>query len=258
MGVIYIVESPSGKCYVGQTIHNLEKRWKEHIEDANNPSKDHCKLLNKAIRKYGGEKFNKRVLAEVDDCNLNKTEEDYIKQFNSVSPFGYNIKHGGSSSKHHEDTKKKISQSLLNRHVSVETREKYAAKKSSNLPMYVIEKKVKGILVGYRVCNHPFGKDRCFTSKGRTLEENLQLAIDYLDTLNKLEAPIENTPRVLPKYVQYYKHGYVVKLPGMKAKYFLDRKYEQAELHSMAINFLTTNSVQRLNGSGLENAVSPA
>jgi predicted GIY-YIG superfamily endonuclease len=39
MGCIYIIESPNGKSYIGQTIKNAEKRWIEHLIDAKDPKK---------------------------------------------------------------------------------------------------------------------------------------------------------------------------------------------------------------------------
>lgn len=57
-----------------------------------------------------------------------------------------NIKLGGSSGKHHEDTKKKISNSLKGKIVSLKTKEKLSQSTNPNLPMYLINVKMD---IGY-------------------------------------------------------------------------------------------------------------
>ena len=51
--------------------------------------------------------------------NLNKYEIQYIEKYNSMVPNGYNLKKGGNSGKHHEETKKKISESLKKTHYQI-------------------------------------------------------------------------------------------------------------------------------------------
>jgi hypothetical protein len=53
-GIIYLLTSPSGGRYVGKTEYTLNRRWKQHKQDAAN-GLDH--LLHRAIRKYGAESF---------------------------------------------------------------------------------------------------------------------------------------------------------------------------------------------------------
>ena len=139
MGIIYKIESPSSKIYIGQTIKTLEKRWKEHLEDAHRIYKDHCKVLNKSIRKYGDDNFKMEIIEECLYEILDEKEIEYIKKYNSQTPNGMNIKLGGSSGMHHEDTKEKISNSLRGRIVSNETREKLSKSTNPNLPMYLIK-----------------------------------------------------------------------------------------------------------------------
>ena len=49
------------------------------------------------------------------DIGLDLSAISYIKNLNSIAPNGYNLKEGGSSGKQHEETKKKISDTLKNR-----------------------------------------------------------------------------------------------------------------------------------------------
>lgn len=205
MGVIYKIISPSEKIYIGQTIGSIEKRWKEHLEDAKRVYKDHCKVLNNSIRKYGEKNFKVELVEECLDEELDKKEAEYIIQYNSQVPNGMNIKLGGSSGKHHEDTKIKISNSSKGRIISLETREKLSQTKNPNFPMYLL--KVKN--GGYRVSGHPMGPDKKFLSSEKTDEDNLQRAISYLEKLNNLKEPILVEKPVNEKYIQNTNTGFV-------------------------------------------------
>lgn len=227
MGFIYKLTSPSNKCYIGQTIKSIEYRWKEHIYDANNLNQDRCKCLNSAIRKYGETEFLIDKIIECNDDELNKYEEQYIQQYKSFVPYGYNIKLGGSNGKHSEETKLKISKALIGRERTLESLEKANEKKKNDnsLPMYICEFKKNNILVGYRICNHPNSKniEKKFISMQISLVEKRELAINYLNYLNSLENPLEKKePRKLPKYLRVHKNiGYYVKKPGYITKYFV-------------------------------------
>jgi group I intron endonuclease len=187
MGFIYKITSPSNKVYIGQTIKTVEKRWKEHIEDALNIKKNHCKALNEAIKKYDSSVFKLEILIECDNNLLNSYENYFILQYKSYTPYGYNIKLGGSNGSHSQETKDKISLSLKGRIISDETKYKMMiSKKSNNLPMYLIKIHKDGIHTGYRICNHPKGKEKRFQCKTDSMECKLYKAIDYLNYLNKL------------------------------------------------------------------------
>lgn len=93
MGYIYIISNTvNNKVYIGQTIHTIEKRWKEHLYNSNHRNQ----ILYYAMRKYGKEKFSIKILEEVSNTELDYKEREYIKKFNSISPFGYNVTTGGS------------------------------------------------------------------------------------------------------------------------------------------------------------------
>lgn len=53
MGWIYMITSPSGKSYIGQTIRPIQTRLKEH---RTGKSSD-CVAIYNAIQKYGWENF---------------------------------------------------------------------------------------------------------------------------------------------------------------------------------------------------------
>jgi len=96
----------NGMSYIGQTIHSLEHRKKEHIERKGY-------YFHRAINKYGKENFEWEVLEKFDfKEELDEMEFHYIMQYNSKSPNGYNLTFGGESThnyKHNKEARKKIS-----------------------------------------------------------------------------------------------------------------------------------------------------
>lgn len=253
MGFIYKITSPSYRVYVGQTIKTIEKRWKEHIEDATNINKDHCKALNKAIRKYDINDFTIEMLIECDNKLLDEYEIKFINEFNSLTPNGYNIKLGGSSAKHSEETKLKISESLKGRIVKESTKIKMMRTKKSNktLPMYLLEFKKDNNIIGYRVC-HPMSPERRYRDKKESLESKFNRASLYLNMLNELTTPILAKTKTLPTYLQKYGDGYSVKYPNTKIKYFVSKILTNEEKFNKANLYLESlkEEVQRLNDNG--------
>lgn len=93
-GFIYLITSPTGKKYIGQT-KNLEKRQYNY-------SKIYCiktqKILYNSIIKYGWENHKFEILIECDIDELDKLEEYYIKEYNTFienNSMGMNCTIGG-------------------------------------------------------------------------------------------------------------------------------------------------------------------
>ena len=105
MGYIYILTSPSGKSYIGQTTRPIQKRLEEH---RTGKSVD-CRAIYNAIQFYGWDAF------VIDwyycpDEDLNNHEELMIEVLETLAPDGYNLKGGGANGKHSEETKQKMSE----------------------------------------------------------------------------------------------------------------------------------------------------
>jgi len=116
-GIIYKAISPSGKCYVGKTVSDLANRKRQHKHDAYTKKDGKYKYDYKfcrAIRKYGFENFKWQVLHDnVEDLNLlSKLEEEEIKKMQSCK-IGYNIETSSRGGPRSEETKRKISKSLM-------------------------------------------------------------------------------------------------------------------------------------------------
>ena len=123
MGYIYLITNTvNGKQYVGQTQReDIHMRWKQHKCC---DSKSIGTYIARAYKKYGIEKFKFQIICICFDEACNDFEIEYIKKFNTLAPNGYNLESGGGNSKHHPDTKKKISEASKGRKASAETRTK--------------------------------------------------------------------------------------------------------------------------------------
>lgn len=222
-GEIYLVRNiENSKCYVGQakkyvSLNNFtwgtQGRWKSHIREALGDKKEHCLLLNQAIRKYGVDGFE---VTKICDCLLTEMddlERQYIQQYNSLAPNGYNVTTGGTSQKrtvkltdekrergkHTEKTKENISQGQLGNRRGTKAR-KYEDDK--DLPKYVAAYRLKGVLVGYKINSFPIGIEKKeYISKSFSCASNPQSAyndaIAFLEELKEkykdLQVQVENT-----------------------------------------------------------------
>lgn len=189
-GDIYLLTSPSGKKYVGQSVQLLPsgkkngymKRWKQHVYEANT-GKDYSICLNNAIRKYGEDNFKIDLLITCSIVEMDKWEKHYIKHLNTLHPSGYNLTEGGANGRQSASTceKKRISGLGKNKGKQYPRRER-KLEEDRDLPKYIRSYHDRTGKDGYRVCNHPSLKDRSFVSKSLTMEEKKVLAIEYLKT----------------------------------------------------------------------------
>ena len=125
-GIIYKVTSPSGKVYVGQTVHTLEERIKGHNKKSTN-----CTLLKRAIDKYGDEMVYE-IIETVPHELLDERETYWIKELNSLAPNGYNCSTGGNNKKELSDLlKDNISKGLKNNKINRDGYLGYTKKKSN-------------------------------------------------------------------------------------------------------------------------------
>jgi len=148
--IIYkITNSINSKVYIGQTIETLEKRWRRHTW--NSTIKRNAMAITNAIIKYGKENF---IIEQIDTAisieELNEKEVLYIKEYNSISPNGYNLKDGGNNRKLSEETKLKISISNKGKKVSDETRKKLSESHKGWIPSEETRQKWRDAFSGKR------------------------------------------------------------------------------------------------------------
>lgn len=267
MGIIYMITSPSGKSYIGQTVRTFNERWSKHKSNAmaDDPS---CRALAEAIKKYGEASFQTQTLLECDDEQLDDYEIEMIAKYNTLSPHGYNLREGGNTTRYSVESRQKMSDTQKHLYqTSQKMRDHlknngHKTKQYKELPDYLtVEKNYKtNVIIGYRVYRHPMcKKSKKFCSSKLSLEENLQRATEYLVHLNTLTTPVEfvTAPIVgrtrtgdltLPKYVVEVKDrvtkeliGYSVNIRNKTTdvrKSFVGQDLTLEEKKTLAINFV--------------------
>jgi group I intron endonuclease len=98
----------SGRCYIGQTTQDPNRRRLEHISNSKHTTKEYH--FHNALRKYGVESF---VFEVIDSANsleeLNLLEEKYVDQYDSINN-GFNIRQAGGNKLHSEESKQRMSE----------------------------------------------------------------------------------------------------------------------------------------------------
>lgn len=113
MGYIYKITNMVNKMiYIGQTSKDPNIRWSTH-KSTIKCGRGCCPILKNAVNKYGIDNFKFEVLIICFDEDLCKYEKEYIKRYNTVTPYGYNANEGGQvggmfKGKHHSEETKKI------------------------------------------------------------------------------------------------------------------------------------------------------
>ena len=97
IGFIYIIKNTvNSKVYIGQTRTSVEQRWKEHLRHAQYGDQ----IINRAMKKYGIDKFYIETLEICDISVLDYREMFYIDLYDSTNKSkGYNISIGGKTPK---------------------------------------------------------------------------------------------------------------------------------------------------------------
>lgn len=98
-GVVYLIEhQPTGRLYVGLTIVSEEKRWRQHIEQAQAGHIKSLDSLHAAIRTCGEDEFTIAVIDQgTTKRDLERKERHWIKALGTMVPNGFNISSGGGS-----------------------------------------------------------------------------------------------------------------------------------------------------------------
>lgn len=96
-GCIYkITNIINNKIYIGQTVQDVNRRWRQHV------TMDYKKnyYLGKAIHKYGEKSFKIEVVEICEESKLDEKEKYYINEYESFkSNIGYNVSTGGKTPK---------------------------------------------------------------------------------------------------------------------------------------------------------------
>lgn len=94
-GFIYIIRNTvNSKVYIGQTRTSVSQRWKEHLRHARYGDQ----IINRAMKKYGVDKFYIETLEICDVEVLDYREMYYIDLYDATDKSkGYNVSIGGNT-----------------------------------------------------------------------------------------------------------------------------------------------------------------
>jgi group I intron endonuclease len=229
-GIIYMITNiVNSKIYIGKTKKRygnakfgIEKRFKAHISQAlsdTDKNRDKCTRLARAIRKYGKESFNIKVLFDCDLSIVDDFEIMAIESFDSANPDkGYNIALGGKG------------RSVV--HVSEETRQRMSNTLNKNGACLNIRPFHRGDkLVGYTIKRWERRKEikKFFTSTDNTPEENFELAKKWLaNHIAGIDQSDQfyNKASKLPLYIMYTRHKKTKEINGYRVNFkHKDKKY---------------------------------
>lgn len=202
-----ITNNKNNKVYIGLTTQGNRTRFLHHLYEARSGSKF---PIHRAIRKYGEESFEIKVLITLDQSQnpeeLKRLEKFYIKEFKANNrKFGYNLTEGGDGTLgklHSEETKDKIRQKALGRITSFETKQRMseAHSKNKNEEWYK-ENKRKAVSILNKLKYSPIEIENIETGE----KLNFEFIIDAAKNLNisrdTISKSIKNECIILKKYI---------------------------------------------------------
>lgn len=144
-GFIYVIRNTiNNKVYIGQTRTSVSQRWSEHLRH----TKYGDQVINRAMRKYGVDKFYIETLEICEVSELDKREIYYIDLYDSVDKSkGYNVSIGGNTPRF----KRKVLS--INELVNLYMNEKFTLEdiaKKYNVSRYIISTELKNAGVTLR------------------------------------------------------------------------------------------------------------
>tara|TARA_R110002153_G_scaffold273997_3_gene446436 strand:- start:59632 stop:60351 length:720 start_codon:yes stop_codon:yes gene_type:complete len=237
MGVIYrITCKTSGKKYIGQTKHNAQYRWRQHVWEAKHPKVAQSRKLNRAIIKYGEDDF---IIETIMDCELNtldKFEILYIKNENTVEG-GYNLSYGGKYNQEvSQSTKDKLSKALRGKPKNVVWRKR---EEDVGLPKYLKHYK-DSKCEGYKIDSHPKMNNVSvsFTRSDETMEVKLEKALKLLDDVNS--GTYVAIKKQEPTGIQLIPNGYRVRIKNKPVKTFQKSSLSMEQKFQRASEYMAT------------------
>jgi group I intron endonuclease len=161
-----IINSVSFNYYIGQSV-NVRRRFIEH-KTKNGRG---CKLLHRALLKYGLDKFYFTIIATCEVSELNQLEVFYIKKF---AP-DYNISFGGKGAKGHTLSPK------VKNIISAKSKENWNNKSETDR-YNIISKNLTGPAKGHVVLDSTRQKLRMASTGKKQSEDTIQKRATALKT----------------------------------------------------------------------------
>ncbi len=160
MGTIYLITCKTTTLkYIGGTTLELSDRWNCHSSDAKNEKENdkNCSLFHQAINQYGKDDF---TVEKLKDCLIDEVddfEQQYILEYNTITPNGYNMSTGGKSTTFGEEARKNMSKGQIGKRYDQQIDRKHD--EDATLPKNIAAIRKDNILIGYQVKKFPMGID---------------------------------------------------------------------------------------------------
>lgn len=128
IGYIYLITNKiNNKKYIGQTRTSVEERWYRHCLHAQDPKR--ATGIDGAIKKYGQDNFDCKIIKKCPTEELDKWEIFYIKEYNTYqgnnADIGYNLTLGGQGGLLYEIDEEEMIQMYLEGKTAKELAEYY-------------------------------------------------------------------------------------------------------------------------------------
>ena len=134
-GIYTITNKLTGKTYIGQS-NDIDYRFKRHKDVVLKNKKQCCYHVHNAMKKYGIDNFEFKVLVLVEGKEmLDLLEARIIAGFNTLAPKGYNLDTGGSANRKYSEYKRKKMGKWINpnKGQKVEITEEERIRRSENM-----------------------------------------------------------------------------------------------------------------------------
>jgi group I intron endonuclease len=220
-GEIYIITNKiNKKKYIGQAVCYLSngrnwgshKRWLKHIYQAIT-NKCECRALENAIRKYGQQSFDVNVLIECGIHELNQLEDEYINEYNTLTPNGYNLMTGGSNGRRHcLETRQKMTNTRIGKIHKQSTKDKIGQKHTGKIVSKQTIQKISS------------------SSKYRNIKPEHKQTIEIILRTKHLE----NLPMYIYYIINRQSDGFYVRIPKHKSKKFTSKSFTLLEKFNLA------------------------
>lgn len=138
MAELYLIEGPNDRRYIGVTTRDARRRFWTNWSDAKRGRCGANSPLYNAMRKYGKNAFVYRTLVVGTWRYISEIEDAAIAAFGTMTPNGYNARHGGTGGKMSAEAIAKITASSRQRAQDPRERERLRAeiKKAWSTPEF--------------------------------------------------------------------------------------------------------------------------
>jgi group I intron endonuclease len=190
-----ITNISNNKSYIGQAVSHIlnhkkyrpygrEGRFRCHISEAFSNKKNQSHYLNNAIRKFGVDSFIVELLecCEIKDADYRETY--YINALQTLFPYGYNLKNGGSTFTHSDESKKRVSDGVFKYYENTKYEKfKNVTHIDNDIEKYIKPLKKYGEQYGWYV--YIDRKKADFGGIHISLEDSKQNALNFINTLKE-------------------------------------------------------------------------